>query len=156
MAAQCEKIRYKSNKMVFEYGDVADCMYRIEYGIVDIYLNYKKPQQKRIATLTEGQFFGEMGLMDGTLRSATAVSRLDGTLLKVYRREQLTDILNGEPVVFRELLSQMSENLFHLTDRYLDICRTIAAYENAEADGGKVDKNVQNDIEKYADLYQKG
>lgn len=154
MAAEREVISYNSKKVIFNYGDVADCMYRIEYGIVDIYLNYKKPQQKCIATLSADQYFGEMGLLDGTLRSATAVARTDDTTLTVFRREQLQEILSNDCGVFRGLLSQMSENLFHLTGKYLDVCRTLAEYESASLNGGQVDPEVQKDIDKYADLYQ--
>ena len=50
-------------------GDVADCAYIIKSGSVEI-----RHHGRPVETLHAGEIFGEIGLIDGGLRIATAVA----------------------------------------------------------------------------------
>ena len=68
--------------IIFRQQDPSDLVYEICRGRVGIFLDYETENQKMIADLSDGQFFGEMGVIEASPRSATAVSLADGTLLR--------------------------------------------------------------------------
>ena len=143
---------FGSGTVIFREGDKADCMYKVAYGLVDIYINYKTAGQKLLTTVQEDEFFGEMALIDDTARSATAVSRSADTKLLVYPKEELDVMLREETPVFMDLLTQMTSNLIHLTDKYADVCRTIAEYRRCEEEGNAIGSSLQESIDKYAGM----
>lgn len=65
------------NEIIFKVGDPADCLYFIQNGEVEI----QTSQKKYLATLKEGSFFGEMGLISNRRRVAFAVAK---TYCNVY------------------------------------------------------------------------
>ncbi len=63
---------FAPGEVIFGQGDTGDCMYVIRSGEVDIEVNGKV-----VETLTPGTLFGEMALIDGGPRSATARAKTD-------------------------------------------------------------------------------
>ena len=64
----------KRTEIIFNEGDKSDRMYDIRHGRVGIYANYGTKEEKLLTELTKDQFFGEMGIIEGYPRSATAVA----------------------------------------------------------------------------------
>jgi hypothetical protein len=64
--------RFAKGDTVFSQGDVANNCFVISQGSAEIYLNKGKPSEALVATLTAGQIFGEMGLLDETAKKRTA------------------------------------------------------------------------------------
>ena len=152
MSTDYQKV-FNPRKIIFSQGDAADCLYKVEKGMVGIFINYKEPNEKMIATVQKGEYFGEMALIDDTVRSATAVAMDEKVTLAFYPKSEFEKIVRTEPHVFREILAQMSENLLHLTERYGRVCRTIADYKACEDAGRTPDRSVQEDIDRYAEMY---
>lgn len=100
---------FSANETIFREGDVGNCAYLIEKGSVLIYLN-KDGAEYPLKVLSKGEVFGEMSLIDNSLRSASCRT-LDQTQLIVVTREQLLDrIQTADPVVrllMRALLSRL-------------------------------------------------
>lgn len=100
---------FRANEIIFREGDVGDCAYLIEKGSVLIFLN-KDGTEYPLKVLGKGEVFGEMSLIDNSLRSASCRT-LDQTQLIVVTREQLLDrIQTADPVVrllMRALLSRL-------------------------------------------------
>lgn len=73
---------FSVNEVIFNKGDVGDSLYIIEDGIVEI---VNPNENKIIASLQKGSLFGEMSLVVGEPRNATAVSKTNCTLLKINK-----------------------------------------------------------------------
>lgn len=71
--------------VLFREGDVGDFMYVIQTGEVDI-SRAADGVDTVIATLPAGEFFGEMSLLTGRPRSATATVRRDARVLRIEPR----------------------------------------------------------------------
>ncbi len=72
---------FKKNEVICHRGEIGNCMYCIKKGSVAVFSNYGTQQVRKLAELKEGEFFGEMELIENEPRSATVVAMTDDTLL---------------------------------------------------------------------------
>ena len=69
----------KKGEVVFRENDPSDCAYIVGVGAIEICK--KTPRgQKVLKVLGDNEIFGEMGLIDGLPRSATARARQDSVV----------------------------------------------------------------------------
>jgi CRP-like cAMP-binding protein len=100
-----------------------------------------------LATLRPGDVFGELALLDGAPRSATAVA-LEATETLILPRDQFRELLATEPAIRDALLASIAAELRRLTNHveelhFLDItgrlasrlARLAAESGTAQADG---------------------
>src|ERR671916_192135 len=66
--------RFRRNEVIFHQGDPGDSLHVVASGAVKIVLPSAEGEEAIIATLRPGDFFGELSLLDGAPRSATAVA----------------------------------------------------------------------------------
>ncbi|MFC3230035.1 Crp/Fnr family transcriptional regulator [Marinibaculum pumilum] len=67
------KLTFGGNQEIFTEGQRGDVMYFVEEGQVRIWTG-RPPNDRTLATVGPGGFFGEMALVDGKPRSANATS----------------------------------------------------------------------------------
>ncbi|NWF98381.1 MAG: cyclic nucleotide-binding domain-containing protein [Nitrospirae bacterium] len=84
---------YKTNEFIFKEGDAGLGMYIIFNGKVIITCGNDK---QTLAELEEGDFFGELSLLDESPRSASAVAKTPCILLCFFKPE-LLDIIERNP-----------------------------------------------------------
>ena len=93
--------------MIFREGDTGDCLYVIQDGAVDITLG-----NRVLKLMQPGDIFGEMSLIDGETRSATAVARAETTVIPITE-EQFLFLVGKLPYfalkVMRVLASRLRE-----------------------------------------------
>jgi uncharacterized membrane protein len=94
---------------VFRAGDSGATLFLIQDGAVDISTG---EGQKRtiLASLFAGQFFGELSLLDGSPRSATATAVKNSVLLALDRADFLA-VLSSKPGAATKILAEMAERL---------------------------------------------
>jgi uncharacterized membrane protein len=78
-----------ANERLFETGDPGGTLYVVESGAVEIYLKDTAGQRILLKTAEKGDFFGEVSLLDGRARTATAVAATDCELLALRRADLL-------------------------------------------------------------------
>lgn len=120
---------YKKGDILFNEGDPGDCMFAVHNGTVDIYTNYGNPLEKKLTTLSAHSFFGEMGMIEQELRSATAVVAEDDTVLEVIRPEDLEKLFETNPVEVDQIMRHLSNRLRRLTEEYEAACEEAAKTE---------------------------
>ena len=103
--------------LLFRAGEKGDAMYLIQTGRVRIAVDDADGQQIVLAELAQGDFFGEMSLIDGKQRSADA-HVIEDAHLAVLSRENFLRYINSHPGVALEMLSAVFQRLRH-TDRML-------------------------------------
>jgi len=94
---------FPADQIVCEEETPGESFYIILKGTVEI---FSRRVEQYIATLNEGEFFGEMSLLLGIPRSAT-VRTLEDTVLFVIERNDLQKLLEDHP----ELADQIAERL---------------------------------------------
>jgi CRP/FNR family transcriptional regulator, cyclic AMP receptor protein len=80
---------YKAGDVVFKEGDVADALFIIQSGEVEIRLG-----NRVLEKLPQYSIFGEMALIDASPRSATAAAASDVKLVPVTEKQFLFLISN--------------------------------------------------------------
>lgn len=128
-------ITYKKGEVIFTQGDPADCMYDIQAGSVGIFIDYNTKQEKQLTTLNEKNIFGEMGLIEGRPRSATAVAMQDNTQLQIVTQENFAEYFRRQPAKVVRIMQGMGKRIRGLTEAYLEACSAITeASEKAETE----------------------
>jgi CRP/FNR family transcriptional regulator, cyclic AMP receptor protein len=107
--------RYRRNETIFHQGDPGDSLYIIQAGAVKIVLpDPEGDEEAIIATLSPGDFFGELALLDGEEHSATAVA-LEPTEALVLRRDAFDRLVDEDPSLRRALFAGLVGELRRLT-----------------------------------------
>jgi CRP-like cAMP-binding protein len=108
VAAIVHRREYRSGEPVFAQGDPGLGMYIIQDGEVSILLEDKEGRKRELAVLTDGDFFGELGLLDESPRSATAVCRTDCLLIGFFRPD-LFELIERKPGLGIKIVLKLSE-----------------------------------------------
>lgn len=83
---------------VFSQGDKAQALYVIKHGSVRIFQKSSEGDTIEVATLGSGSHFGEMGLIDGEARSASAIA-IEKSEIVVFDYNRLNEILGKNPTI---------------------------------------------------------
>lgn len=153
MTVESTVLILKRNEIIFNEGDKSDCMYDIRQGRVGIFANYGAKEEKLLAELTKDQFFGEMGIIEGYPRSATAVAMGDMTELSVIAKNDFEDYCKQNPEKTILIMKNMSVRIRDLTQGYLEVCHAIAEAMDAEQKGEKKSLGLLKRLKKYRDEY---
>jgi len=94
--------RFLRGEVVVREGDPAGDLYVLIEGALEIYKDYGSDAQRLLNTQSPIAYMGEIAILDGSPRSATAVASQDSQLL----------CLGGEP--FKELVLQTPEISFEI------------------------------------------
>ncbi|MES2607297.1 MAG: cyclic nucleotide-binding domain-containing protein [Pseudomonadota bacterium] len=101
---------YQAGKAIFEEGDPGYEMFIIEDGEIIIWKNINN-ERKILATIGKGKIFGEMALIDSSLRMATAEAGQHGATCIKVNSKKLEEALLQSPPLIRTLLIALVENL---------------------------------------------
>jgi CRP/FNR family transcriptional regulator, cyclic AMP receptor protein len=98
------------NTRLFNQGDRGDAMYLIESGCVRISIQDEDKQELTLADLAQGDFFGEMSIIDGRQRSADA-RVLEDARLAILSRDDFLRFVRTKPDVALEMLAALTDRL---------------------------------------------
>ncbi|HEY8228654.1 MAG TPA: DUF1003 domain-containing protein [Pyrinomonadaceae bacterium] len=121
----------KGKTRLFHAGEKGDAMYLIQSGRVQITIRDEDKNEVVLAELAQGDFFGEMSIIDGRQRSADA-SVVEDASLAVLSRDAFLSFVRANPDVALKMLSALSERL-RRTDELLRSRVSRNANEEAEA-----------------------
>src|SRR5678815_465238 len=102
--------RVPQNTRLFRQGDKGDAMYLIESGRVRISIRDDDDAEVILAELAQGDFFGEMSIIDGRQRSADA-KVIEDAQLAILSREAFLSFVRNNPDVALEMLSALTDRL---------------------------------------------
>ncbi len=115
---------------IFRAGETGDALYLIENGRIRISVRDAEGNEVTLAELAQGDFFGEMAILDGKPRSADATT-IEATRLAVLSREDFIAFVQRNPNVALEMLAALTTRL-RQTDEMLR--QRVSRNANEEAD----------------------
>src|SRR5438132_4410405 len=109
LSKRLEEADYAEGDVIFRQGDEGSSLFIIDEGGVEI--SYGEGRGRvHLATLFNGQYFGELSLFDGAPRSATATASKRSRLIRLDR-DDLVDFVNKNPSAALRIIAEMSERL---------------------------------------------
>lgn len=96
---------YDPGEVLFHQGNPGVGMYIIQEGTVEI---VDETTGDTLAELSDGDFFGELALLNETPRSATAVSRTESVLYGLFRPD-LLGLVERDPSLGVQILLRMAQ-----------------------------------------------
>lgn len=133
---------YPKNSVILFEDDPGDSLFVVKQGQVKVVLIGEDGREVILSVLGEGQFFGEMALLDDEPRSAHVIAMEDSTLV-VLRREDFQGILLQSPALALALLRELTRRLRRADEKVgslvlLDVNGRVARLllDMAEEEGG--------------------
>lgn len=95
---------------LFRKGENGDAMYLVESGRVRISITDQDGRELTLAENAQGDFFGEMALIDGRQRSADA-KVIENARLAVLARQDFLSFVRSSPDMALEMLAALTDRL---------------------------------------------
>ncbi len=114
---------YQKSDVIFKENSSGNEMYILHAGKVKLVLG-DTGQVAEVGTIEEpGDFFGEMALIDQSLRSATAIAEEDNTELEVLTRDGFLKMISEYPEFALEVMHELCERLRLGNILYLEVIK---------------------------------
>ena len=131
LAGSMRSRRFRRGEVIFHIGDPGDALFVILTGEVKISLPSETGDEAILATLRAGDVFGELALLDGAPRSASATA-ISPTETVVLPRDRFRELIATEAGVRDALLASIAGELRRLTrhveePHFLDLTGRLAA-----------------------------
>jgi CRP/FNR family transcriptional regulator, cyclic AMP receptor protein len=110
LAARVDTVTQPAGKLLFAYGDPGESLYIVKSGEVEIFNRNDTGERIVLETARAGDFFGEISLLDGGARTASAMVTKDLSAVVVDRAD-LEYLLTQRPSAAMELLTAAGRRL---------------------------------------------
>jgi CRP/FNR family transcriptional regulator/CRP/FNR family cyclic AMP-dependent transcriptional regulator len=150
LASRLRPRAYQKGEVIFHQDDPGDRLHFVAEGMVKISIVSTDGRENDIALLSRGDCFGEMSVLDGGRRSATAVA-VEPTQTMTSSREDFISFLNEHVQVAIDIISLMARRLRNMDEMigdmvFLDVPTRVAkkltdlaeTYAASRDDSGKV------------------
>lgn len=105
LAPLMQEVEQGENSIIFNEGDIGDCMYVIYKGQVKIHKG-----ATTLTVLKEKEVFGELSLLDSETRSASATANTDCFLFKIDQ-EPFYELMETRPEVAKGFIKILCQRL---------------------------------------------
>jgi CRP-like cAMP-binding protein len=112
--------RYKKGQIIFHQGDLGDTLYVLAEGTVKVFVTSEHGDEMVLATLHPPDTLGELAVIDGGPRSASAETLEPATLLALTR-PTLLELLEGSRALTDALLRSIGNMVRRLTEQASDL-----------------------------------
>jgi ABC-type lipoprotein export system ATPase subunit len=95
---QAQKKKYSPNAVILKQGRPVDHFFMIVSGDVDVVVNINRRNERRLALLGAGQFFGEIELIQGGKSIAGVRAGQHGAEVALLPKEDFYRLIDGSPL----------------------------------------------------------
>lgn len=106
ISAYLHEREYEPEEYIFRTHQPGAAMFIVESGVVDVVYDQEN-HDLSLARLKQGEFFGELALLDNSPRSASAVAKEKTHLLAIYRND-LEKLIMSQPVIGGKIMKQLA------------------------------------------------
>ncbi|HBS04227.1 MAG TPA: hypothetical protein DEA96_04625 [Leptospiraceae bacterium] len=121
---------YEPGDIVFLEGDPARRFYLVEKGKVQI-LRDTGTGPVALSTVEEGEIFGEMALVHGEARSATAICMTE-TILSSALSDHLESLIEANPEFASTLIRTLVKRLIHSEEAFLEKLKSMEVEDKTQ------------------------
>ncbi len=103
LARIAKEERYPAGTILFRQGDPSGAFFIVRRGSVKIVKDMGTPSEKVLAVLRDGDFFGEMGVIEDSVRYATAVVAEDSFIIRI-RKADFDNLMSVNPSIAMKIM----------------------------------------------------
>lgn len=118
LVERSESRSFASGQTIFSEGDAGDGFYLVLEGLVVISAMVTSNERRILGKIRPGDFFGEMAVLDGEPRSASAIAE-QPTRTMFVRRETILELLERSPKLAVNLMREFSQRMREFNRRYV-------------------------------------
>lgn len=152
LAAHATQRTYPKGQLIFYQGDAAGSLFVIREGLVKVFVASEDGDEMVLVTLNPPDTFGELALLDGSPRSASAQA-VEVTKVIEVNRTAFLEAVRSNPGMPEALLRSMGALLRRLTEQasdlvFLDLHGRVAKLliTMAEQRGDASDEGIELDL----------
>ena len=101
--------KYTLGQPVFSQHDSGEEMYVVLKGTFGVFIDTFTGFTSRVAGITQGSFFGEMAVIDGSPRSASIVSEENGSVVVKISRDNFHLLLENAPNMTNAIINTLKK-----------------------------------------------
>jgi len=130
IARTLRKRRFRRGEVIFHQGDTGDTLEIVASGSVKIVLASEEGEEAILATVQPSQTFGELALLDGAPRSASAIA-LEPSETWQLPRSTLRNLMDEDPALRDAMFASLASVLRRITGQveelhFLDLAGRLA------------------------------
>ena len=115
LAGHLRRRTFRHGTMIFHKDQAGDALYVVESGRVRLFVPAEGGEELTVDIAGPGEVFGELALLDGRPRSASAEA-VDDTLAQTIDRETFKSALATTPGLAAAVIELLSARLRHVTE----------------------------------------
>jgi len=112
--------QFKKGDLLLRQGDASDRVLRVRSGEIEV-LREVGATSVLLGHVRDGEWLGEMGVIEGRSRSATARAVTDGEA-EVLTARQFLERVSSDPALARDLILRLSMRLRRIEDKITGTC----------------------------------
>jgi len=112
------KLKFRKGQVIFREGEDSDALYMIDKGSVEISALIGPRERRVFAIFGQGDYFGEIAVIDSKPRSATATAR-EPTVVSCISRDKVWRMFAKSPRLLVTMMHGFSHRLREFDRRYL-------------------------------------
>lgn len=137
----CRERKFDKGQVIFYEGDLGGSLYVIVSGTVKIVMMAEDGREHILGLLHEGDYFGEVSLIDGEPRSATSIALSSAGVIMISR-DDFIRILRENPEMSLKIMITLCQRLRN-TDKRIESLAFLSA-------PGRVAQALLNLADEYA------
>lgn len=112
--------RYAKNTVLVTEGDESTHLYIIHKGTASAFLTNEDGRQVTLNYMHDGEYFGELSLLDGQPRSASVITLTDCEMM-LLPRVHVLELMRKHPEFTMQLMIELTRRVRDLTDSVKDL-----------------------------------
>lgn len=128
IANAMERKKYGAQEFIVTQAEEGDSLFIVEEGLVDILLKDAEGTNTWVAHIQPGGFFGEMALLTGEARAASAQAKTEVICYEI-RKEILTPIFQESPELLEKISAMMAARKIRLQKIETAVCDQVCIAE---------------------------
>ena len=110
--------------VIIKEGDSGNTFFQLLEGKVGVYKDYDKADEVKLAVLEQGQYFGEMAVIENYPRSSTIVAEGDVKVLEIAA-EELKEYVSQNPDKILEIMKVLGSRVNAMTQDYDNVKKAL-------------------------------
>lgn len=144
-----QTVKFDSEQLIFKEGDAADRMYKVMKGSVKIVGASGTQDEAELAILNKGAYFGEMGVIEGAPRSASASAYGKAELLEI-EAGSFESFIGANPTDAIDIMRNLSGKLRKTTKSYVDVSKLVSRLIDT-GDASKANVSAWKKLKEFAE-----